>query len=153
MTDRILKSVDDVAGMYYRLILLVDNTSKHDTLAKKLSSILSVKTHNVNLELSEQLLHKTERQRKLDLAKVMGDIANDEEIVLLDHIDILFDISLGQDPLRLLESISRNKTVLAFWNGQVDDSKLIYAEPWHPEYRSYSTKDLITIDLNEGDAA
>lgn len=153
MVDKILKSIDDVSGMYYRLILLVGDTSDHKLLAKALSDALAVKVHNVNLEISKDLLHKTERQRKLDLPKVIRQITDNEDTVILDHTEILFDVKLGQDPLRLLESLSRNKTLVVFWNGRIEDGKLIYAESGHPEYRSYSTQDLVTIKLNEGKAA
>jgi hypothetical protein len=38
-------------------------------------------------------------------------------LVLLDNIELLFDVHLKQDPLRLLQGLSRNKTVVATWNG------------------------------------
>ncbi len=148
MTDKILQSIEDTKGMYYRLILLVGNQEEFKPLAETLTKEMDVTAVNVNLELSRQLLHKTSRQRKLGLAKAMQEIIGESEPVLLKHIDILFDVDLGQDPLRLLESLSRNKTVVALWNGHIDDGKLVYAEPGHPEYRSYNTKDLIVIDLS-----
>jgi len=148
MTDKILQSIEDAKGMYYRLILLVGNHEDHKIPVETLAKEMNVAAVNVNLELSKQLLHKTSRQRKLGLAKAMQEITGEFEPVLLEHIDILFDVDLGQDPLRLLESLSRNKTVIALWKGHIDDGKLVYAEHGHPEYRSYSTKDLIVIDLN-----
>ena len=148
MTDKILQGIEDTKGMYYRLILLVGNQEEFKPLAETLTKEMDVTAVNVNLELSRQLLHKTSRQRKLGLAKAMQEIIGESEPVLLKHIDILFDVDLGQDPLRLLESLSRNKTVVALWNAHIDDGKLVYAEPGHPEYRSYNTKDLIVIDLS-----
>ena len=148
MTDKILQSIEDAKGMYYRLILLVGKPEGLKTPAETVAKEMDITAVNVNLELSRQLLHKTSRQRKLGLAKAMQEIIGESEPVLLEHIDILFDVDLGQDPLRLLESLSRNKTVVALWNGHIDDGKLVYAEPGHPEYRSYNTKDLIVIDLN-----
>jgi hypothetical protein len=59
--------------------------------------------------------------------------------VVLDNLEILFDKDLQQDPLRLLQSISRNRAVVASWNGIMNSGRLFYAEPEHPEYRNYDT--------------
>ena len=37
----------------------------------------------------------------------------------------------------MLQSISRNRAVVASWNGIVNSGRLLYAETGHPEYRSY----------------
>ena len=37
--------------------------------------------------------------------------------MLLDHLEILFDPALEQDPLRLLQGVSRDRTVVAAWPG------------------------------------
>ena len=59
------------------------------------------------------------------------------------NIEILFDVSLKQDPLRLLQGLSRNKTVVAAWNGSIVDNSLTYAAPAHPEYRRYPARDFL----------
>ena len=146
---KILNAVNTSADMYYRLILLVDEKKDHEELANALSEQLDIERVNVNRELSKHLLNQTARQRKLYLSKTINEIVQKHTIVLLDHIEILFDVELGQDPLRLLESLSRNQTVIVFWNRQVKDDKLIYAELGHPEYRSYDKKDLVVIEINE----
>jgi len=86
---------------------------------------------NVNLEISRRLLDLTLRQRTLKLPRLMTDVVHpaDKELVLMDNIEILFDVSLQQDPLRLLQGISRNKTVVATWNGKPDDQRLISRPP------------------------
>ena len=58
------------------------------------------------------------------------------ELVLLDNLEILFDVLLRQDPLRLLQDISMNRTIVAARTGSADDH-LSYAVPRHPEYRRY----------------
>ena len=92
---------------------------------------------NVNLELSRQLLDLTSRQRTLQLPHLLSNImaASASEVTLLDNIEILFDITLKQDPLRLLQGLSRNKTVVAAWNGSIEGDHLVYAAPGHAEYR------------------
>ena len=65
-------------------------------------------------------------------------VGTDEPLVLLDNIEILFDTALKQDPLRLLQGVSRNRTIVAAWNGTLENGYLIYAAPEHPEHRRYS---------------
>ena len=50
------------------------------------------------------------------------------ELILLDNIELLFAVELAQDPLRLLQSLSRNRTVIASWPGTFDGQSLTYAE-------------------------
>ncbi len=149
MIKKILDTINTSTDMYYRLILLVDEKADHEQLAKEISARLDVEVVNVNLELSKRLLSQTSRQRKLYLSKSMNEVVQPNKTVLLDQMEILFDVELGQDPLRLLESLSRNQTIIAFWHGQVRDGKLIYAEQGHPEYRSYDSKDLLMIEINK----
>jgi hypothetical protein len=104
---------------------------------------------NVNLELSRRLLPLTTRQRPLRVASLLGDIvtAVDSEIVVLTYVNLLFDPALRQDPLRLLQNLSRRKTIIAVWEGELQGQYLTYATPDHPEYRRYPTRDLILINI------
>lgn len=145
MIKSIHDAVDSSSDMYYRLILLVDKKEDHNQFIKEITSKLDMNVINVNLELSKKLLNQTERQRKLDPSRFMSEIVPKGKAVLLDHIEILFDVELEQDPLRLLKSLSRNQTIIAFWNGQVRDGRLIYAEQGHPEYRNYDANGLSII--------
>jgi hypothetical protein len=79
------------------------------------------------------------------LQRLLLDIVGDEksEIILLDNLEIIFDVELKQDPLRLLQGLSRNKTVVASWSGNIVDRYLTYANPAHPEYRRYPIRDIL----------
>ena len=41
--------------------------------------------------------------------------AEKSDVVLLDNIELLFAVEFAQDPLRLLQSLSRNVTIVAAW--------------------------------------
>jgi hypothetical protein len=104
---------------------------------------------NVNLALSGQLLELTARQRSLRLPGILDQIADrNQSPVVLDNLEILFDKDLQQDPLRLLQTISRNRAVVASWNGSVNTARLTYAEIDHPEYRSYDAVDLLIVGMD-----
>ena len=108
---------------------------------------------NLNLELSRRLLELTERQRKLQTSRLVGELvaeaAGAKGVVLLDNTEILFDRSLSIDPLRLLEDVSRNWTLVVAWRGYVDGAHLEYARPGHPEYRRYPAGDLVIVAADE----
>jgi hypothetical protein len=94
---------------------------------------------NINLRLSERLLELTQKQRKVRVAAMLDEIvrAENSSVVVLDNIEMLFSQELEQDPLRLLQGLSRNSTIIAAWPGTIDRGCLTYAEPGHPEARRY----------------
>jgi hypothetical protein len=68
--------------------------------------------------------------------------------LVLDNLELLFDQDLMQDPLRLLQGLSRNRTLLASWNGTFSVGRLGYAEPGHPEYRAYDAPDALIVTMD-----
>lgn len=148
LANSLLEKIRDVSQLYHRLILLIGSNGTGKTaILREVSDEMGTPVVNVNLELSQQMLELTERQRILQVSGILGDIigGTGRDTVLLDNTEILFDITLQQDPLRLLQGLSRNKTIVAAWNGSIDGNKFVYAEPGHPEYRRYSAKDVIFL--------
>ena len=147
MSDNLLFKIDEVAELYYRLLLLVAPSGSGKTRAlQQLASETGAPLLNLNLEVSKRLLELTERQRALKLPEILQEaVGVDDPLVLLDNIEILFDLTLQQDPLRILQRLSRNRTVVAAWNGTIDGGYLRYATPEHPEYRRYAASDLAIV--------
>lgn len=146
LVDQIIKKIDQAAELYHRLLLVVGPAGTGKTSAlRALRKQIEAPLININLELCKRMLDMTERQRKLQLPTLIGEIISEagKNVVLLDNIEILFDISLKQEPLRLLQGISRNRTVVATWNGFIDSGTLIYAAPEHHEYRRYPVRDFL----------
>lgn len=147
----LIEKIDQVAELYHRLILLVAPSGGGETDAlRELGNQLKTPIININLELSERMLDLTEKQRPIKLPGMLNELVKiiDHEVILLDNIEILFEISLKQDPLRLLQGLSRNKTIVAAWNGEIIGGKLTYAVPDHPEFRKYDLKDLTIVSLS-----
>ena len=150
LSDQIICKIKDASDLYHRLILVVAPAGTGKTKAlRDVEKRISTCLINVNLELSRHMLDLTKRQRALQLPKLLMDIVNDVDgdVVLLDNIEILCAVSLEQDPLRLLQGLSRNKTVVAAWNGAIDRNYVTYAEPDHPEYRRYTVSDFLVASL------
>lgn len=152
LSEQIIHKVDQAAQLYHRLILVVASSGIGKTTAlREVAKQTEFGYTNLNLELSQRLLGLTERQRSLQVFRLLNEIVeeNGTQVVLLDNIDLLFDTSLKQDPLRLLQGISRNRTVVASWNGSIENEHLIYAQPDHPEYRRYPTTGLLMIGVEQ----
>jgi len=146
LADQVVRKIKQAEELYHRLMLVVAPTGAGKTTAlQDVQERVGAPLVNVNLDLSRRMLDLTERQRALQLPRLLREVINDTagEVVLFDNIEILFDVSLKQDPLRLLQGLSRNKTVVAAWNGSIDGDHMIYAVPDHPEYRRYMVRDFL----------
>ncbi|NQV34262.1 MAG: BREX-3 system P-loop-containing protein BrxF [Phycisphaeraceae bacterium] len=148
--DKIKQSLQEAEDLYHRLVLLVGEAGSGKTaVLRDLAGNLSTPVINVNLVLSSELLELTAKQRSLRLPGILDQITEKAHpVVVLDNLEILFDKELKQDPLRLLQSISRKRAIVASWNGKLDSGKLIYAEIGHPEYHSYDSDETLIIDMN-----
>lgn len=148
LADEIIIRVRQAAELYYRLVLLVGKAGSGKTAALQVvRERTSAPLFNVNLELSRRMLDLTERQRALQLPRLLTEIVGTsaDDVILVDNIEILFDVSLMLDPLRLLQGISRNKTVVAAWNGSIESNHVIYATPDHAEYKRYPLLDFLLV--------
>jgi len=152
--EKLKRSLESAEGLYYRLVLLVGKSGSGKTeVLRDVAEELGTSVINVNLALSRELLELTAKQRSLRLPGILDQIADkSQKPTVLDNLEILFDKDLKQDPLRLLQGISRNRAVAASWNGIYAEGRLYYAETGHPEYRSYQTVDALIVDM-EGTAA
>ena len=151
-SEEIIDKVNQAHELYHRLVLIVGPSGSGKTsLIQEVSKQTGFRYINLNLELSRALLDLTERQRILRLPLLVDEIIGKpvDQVVLTDNIEILFEVSLKQDPLRLLQQISRNRTVVATWNGTIAGGYLTYAAPNHPEYRRYPAHDLLAVTLEK----
>ena len=106
LADQIIQKVNQAAELYHRLILVVAPAGRGKTTAlQDVRDRTGVPLVNVNLELSRRMLELTELQRTLQLLPLLREIVGNggDEAILLDNIEVIFDISLRQDPLRLLQ--------------------------------------------------
>ena len=151
-SEEIIDQINQTHQLYHRLVLVVGPSGSGKTsLLQEVSKQTRFRYINLNLELSRALLELTERQRILRLPLLVDEIIGQtgDQVVLIDNLEILFEVSLKQDPLRLLQQISRNRTVVATWNGTMAGGYLTYAAPNHPEYRRYPAHDLLAVTLEK----
>jgi len=144
------QAIEQAASQYYRLVVLAGapasgKTAALQSVAKKLGCPLV----NVNLELSKRMLELTRTQRSRQVERLLREVvaAAPGDVVLLDNLEILFDTTLEVEPLRLLQVSSRNRTIVASWNGSFRDGTLAYAEPGHPEFVQFKQTDAVVIPV------
>jgi len=149
------QAIEQAASQYYRLVVLAGapasgKTAALQSVAKKLGCPLV----NVNLELSKRMLELTRTQRSRQVERLLKDViaAATGDVVLLDNLEILFDTALEVEPLRLLQVSSRNRTIVASWNGSFRDGTLAYAEPGHPEFIQFKQTDAVVIPVGTSES-
>ena len=146
LVDQVLRKIEQAASLYYRLLLVVAPAGAGKTTAlQDVRDRTGAPLVNVNLAISRRMLELTGRQRALQLPRIFREIVGNDgdEVILLDNIEVIFDVALQQDPLRLLQGLSRNRTVVAAWNGAIVEGALIYAAPAHAEHRRYPLRDFL----------
>ena len=140
LSEQILTRIEGAGALYHRLILVVAPSGSRKTEAlREVAERTGARLVNVNLELSRRMLELTGRERALRLPDLLDEVVGrSDPLVLLDNGELLVDASFEQDPLRLLQGVSRNRTIVATWNGTLENGYLSYAVPDHPEFRRYS---------------
>ena len=152
LSEAVSEKIRHAEGLYHRLVLVVGGPRTGKTSAlRSVAGCIDVPLINVNLELSLRMLDLTEGQRPRQVYPCLEQIIAQGEgsVVLLDNMELLFDVVLWQDPLRLLQRLSRSRTVVAAWNGSVEDGYIHYAVPGHPEYRRYTTNGVLIVSAEE----
>ena len=148
--ERLQDATVEAEARYYRLVLLVGEPRSGKTLAlRAVAERMGCPVVNLNLTLSQRLLELTRKQRALRVKRILAEELDElrAETVMVDNIEVLFDPDLSQDPLRLLQGLTRNRTIASTWPGTFDGIHLTYAEPGHPEWRRYSKPEAAIVAI------
>ena len=144
------EAIRQAANQYFRLVILAGVPGSGKTAAlQSIAHQAGCHIVNVNLELSKKMLELTRTQRSRQVERLLKEViaAAPGDVVLLDNVEILFDTGLEVEPLRLLQISSRNRTLVATWNGSYAGGTLTYAEPGHPEFVQFKQVDAVVIPV------
>jgi len=156
---QVLAAADAAASAYERLVLLVGPAgSGKSTLLREAAGERDWPVVNLSLELSQRLLEVAPGQRATKvLGAIEGIVADasgnpgDASTLCLDNIELLFERALQLDPLKLLLSLSKQRTLIVAWPGELADEpgeqELTHAAPSHPEYRAYPVQGLTLLSI------
>lgn len=149
-TTQLEQAIQQAASQYFRLVVLVGSPGSGKTaMLQSVAQKIGCPLVNVNLELSKRMLELTRTQRSRQVERLLKEViaAVSSDVVMLDNLEILFDTSLEVEPLRLLQVSSRNRTIVASWNGSFQAGTLIYAEPGHPEFAQFKQTEAVVITV------
>jgi hypothetical protein len=135
--DQLLDTVIATQGAYYKLTILAGGARSGKTeLIRHVAGQLGFPLINLSLLLSQQLLSQSRRQRSLNAEAVAIDLIDEhmKSGLCLDDTELLFDKTLKVNPLLFLKNISRNRLIVATWNGEVTDGELRYGHTGHPDF-------------------
>lgn len=139
---------------YYRLVLLVGMPQSGKTAQlRELSRTGSYSLLSLSGPTAARLLEYGDAQRRQRVSSIVLDFVTDAAdrgsatVILLDDIELLFAPTLALDPLKLLQSLARNRTVVAAWPGTITGDALSYADAAHPEYRTYAAPEAILVPV------
>lgn len=156
--EAVVDKMRQAADCYHRLVLVVGPAGAGKTcVLEAVSKRIAAPLVNVSLELSRQMLELPASQRDSRARRLLESYVENRgdgaDAVLLDNTELLFEASLRQDPLRLLQGLSRNKTVVSAWTGAFEGDALLYAALGHPERRRYANEGFLAVNLQAGGQA
>lgn len=152
MLEALDERVEEVSALLSRLILLVGPPNSGKTkLLTALGERRRLGVVNVGAAFGCRLLEVPRSLRHahaVELFKDLSAASATDGLLLLDHIELLFDRSLRLNPLDLLKRQAHVRRVVAAWPGELSSGRLTYATIGHPEYQDYGTDGLILFRTN-----
>jgi len=147
MTDIFFPQLVDLVrgaqAAYHKLVLIAGPSGAGKTRQlNQVATELKLPIMNLNLELSRRLLNLTRRQRMFKAEEIARDAIDErtqsqdqaQPSLCLDNTELLFDSALNLNPLSFLQAISRNRLIVATWNGTLENGDLRFAYPGHPDF-------------------
>lgn len=116
----------------HSLIILVGSQIEKSSLIKKLEQLDSFETINLNYHLS-RILSGVSKNDLPDPVELIEKLLEHKTPIFFNHNNILFDSNLQWSPLDIFKKLSRNRMVVVFWDGQLGDRTLKYAQAGHDE--------------------
>lgn len=151
--NQLLDVIRDTQGAYYRLTIIAGPSGSGKTrLLTQIASQLHIPTVNLSLFLSKRLLSQTRRQRALKAQHIATEVIDEhnQSTLCLDNTELLFDSTLCLNPLVFFQDISRNRLVVASWDGALAGNELRYAYPGHPDFFTQAVSGYPVVTVEDG---
>ncbi|MBP2114080.1 BREX-3 system P-loop-containing protein BrxF [Paenibacillus silagei] len=135
LQELLASEIDALRSKRNKMLFVVANRYSLEDLRRNILQ-MEVPILNVNLLLSEQLRELPPERRPFEVGRILRSVVMQEnkQIIFLDNIEYLFDRELKQNPIRLVESLSGNRTIIICWPGVFENGTLKYATPEHHEF-------------------
>jgi hypothetical protein len=152
---RILETIREAQNAYSKLTLIVGTMGSGKTaMLQRIATEFGYPKINLSLHLSRRLLDLNRRQRTLQVEQLATEIITEHlgSGVCVDNTELLFDSSLRLNPMRLLQELSRNRVIIATWNGRYESGRLTYANTGHPDEFSQHPRGYPIVTIKDSGA-
>ncbi len=143
--------LDDLARArreHFRLVWIAGGKSgERSALLRALAEANAVNYVDLGKKMSSLLIDIPAPLRTASVEDCFADCLGMplDEIVAIDHLEILFEPTLKINPIALIQGASRSRTILASWPGIINGSHLSFGSSDHPEYVELSEQELESI--------
>lgn len=149
---QLVDTIRATSGAYYKLTILAGKAQSGKThWLKRVATELGLPTINLSLLLSQRLLSQNHRQRALNAEDVATEVIDEnyKSGLCLDDTELLFDSTLKLNPLVFLREITRNRLIVATWNGVVTGGELRFGHTGHPDFFSQPVNGFPVVTVAE----
>lgn len=131
-------------------IMVVGDENDRNMALEALSELVGAAPVNLNLVLAQALIDAA--GARVDAGAIIADMDPEAPILLLDRIQILMLPQLRTNAIDVLSRVARRRAVCVSWPGRLNNGRLRYADPDHPECLDEDASRAIVLDLsnNEG---
>lgn len=153
-TPQLLDTIRSTQHAYHKLTILVGGPGAGKTVVlDQVAKELGLPVINLSLHLSQRLLSKSRQQMALHAADMATDVVDEHYTkgLCIDNIELLFDRTLKLDPLAWLEDLSRNRFIVATWNGTLVGGELRFGNVGHPDHFSRIAKGYPIVSVKENE--
>lgn len=151
MIEKLDHLVNEIAVFHSKLILLIGtHHSGKSALLSTFAKNRQVTSLNLGLALGKKLAVTPLKQRQLEASTILRELIDhytNNDLLLIDNIELLFDRTLKLDPMDLLRRNAHARRVVAVWPGELRDGRLIYADIGHPEHQDYSLEGVVPFEI------
>lgn len=135
--SKLINLLSGAHSHYHKLLIIAGVSGSGKTrLLNQVASHLQLPAINLSLLLSQKLLSLTRRQRALKAEEIATEVIDEhlQSGLCLDNTELLFDSALRLNPLVFLQDVSRNRVIIATWNGVVAGDEIRFGHTGHPDY-------------------
>lgn len=141
-----INSLDSMSVSSGKPVLLVGDDADRRSVMDAIRDASGATPINLNIELSQALVNST--ATVVDIAAVIWALVPSSRILLLDRIQLLMLPQLRINALDVLCRVARRRVLCASWPGRLDQSRLRYADPDHPECIDEDASRALVLDMS-----
>lgn len=131
-------------------VLIVGVDDDRRLTMEALSELVGATPVNLSLTLAQALIDAS--GTRADVAAIIAAIEPASPILLLDRIQILMLPQLGISATDVLCRVARRRAVCASWPGRLENGRLRYSNPNHPECFDEDAARALVIDLTTNES-